>query len=216
MRSAAIRINKARFEAFSDGVFAIAITLLVLGFQVPKLASPSGAGMAASLIGLWPQYLVYVASFITVGIMWFNHYALFHHVRYVTYAALVANLTLLLLVAFLPFPTQLLGQYGLLAPSVFLYCVVMFAIALAYGALYYVVKLAPGERGSVGDYLRTRSLWNTLGPIVYALAMLLAQRWPLWSMILVSLMAIFYASPGAVAAALAASSAGAPPENAAE
>src|SRR5579864_7478544 len=90
-----VSISKSRFEAFSDGVFAIAITLLVLEFHAPDLQSPSDAGLTAALLAIWPQYAVYAASFATIGIMWFNHYALFHNARSVSYGALIANLALL-------------------------------------------------------------------------------------------------------------------------
>ncbi len=199
-----IQISKGRFEAFSDGVFAIAITLLVLGFQPPKLAVVSDAAMTATLLALWPQYLVYVASFVTVGIMWFNHYALFHHARHVSYAALITNLALLLLVAFLPFPTMLLGQYGLLATSVFFYSLIMFAISLCFGVLWYVAKLRPDEGGSFAGYVRSRSAWNTLGPAVYAIAMLLSHYSPLSSVLLIAAIAIFYMLPQTVSSALSA------------
>ncbi len=205
-----IRISKNRFEAFSDGVFAIAITLLVLGFQPPKLAVVTAATMSRALVALWPQYLVYGATFLTIGIMWFNHYALFHHVRHITYGALVGNLCLLLFIAFLPFPTMLLGLYGLLSTLVFLYGLMMLLISACYGALYYVVRLRPGERGSIMGFVRTRSAWNTLGPIVYFAAMVLAFISPLTAILLVVAIAVFYMLPTTVRSALAAGATGSP------
>jgi uncharacterized membrane protein len=207
-----IRISKGRFEAFIDGVFAIAITLLVLGFQAPKVTVVNEATMTAALLAFWPQYLVYVASFVTVGIMWFNHYALFHHARYVSYGALIANLALLLFVAFLPFPTLLLGQDGLLTPLVFFYSLIMFMISLCFGVLWYVAKVRPDERGSFIGFLRSRSAWNTLGPAVYAVAMILAFASPLASLILIAAIAVFYVMPWTVSSALAAGAAGSPDE----
>jgi uncharacterized membrane protein len=207
-----IRISKGRFEAFSDGVFAIAITLLVLGFQPPKLAVVNEATMTGALIALWPQYLVYVVSFVTVGIMWFNHYALFHHARHVTYGALIANLALLLFIAFLPFPTLMLGQYGLLASLVFFYSLIMFMIALCFGVLWYVAKLRPDGRGSLMGFVHSRSAWNTLGPVVYAVAMILAFFSPLASVILIAAIAVFYVMPGTVSSALAAGAGSEPVE----
>jgi TMEM175 potassium channel family protein len=202
-----IQMSKSRFEAFSDGVFAIAITLLVLGFQPPKLAVVSEAAMTNTLLALWPQYLVYAATFVTVGIMWFNHYALFHHVRSVSYAALVGNLALLLFIAFLPFPTVLLGQYGLLASSVFFYALVMLLISLCFGVLHYVTNLQPDERGSILGFLRSRTAWNTLGPVAYVLSMVLAFFSPLASVLLIAAIAVFYMLPSTVSSALASGSA---------
>jgi uncharacterized membrane protein len=197
-----IRISKGRFEAFSDGVFAIAITLLVLGFQPPKLAIISEASVTSSLLAMWPQYVVYAVTFTNVGIMWFNHYALFHDARYVTYAALIANLALLMLISFLQFIMMLLGQDGLLASLVFFYSLIMLLISFCYGVLYYVVKLGPDEHGSVIGYFLSRTAWNTLGPIVYAAAMVLALVKPIASVILIALIAGFYMLPSTVRSVL--------------
>jgi uncharacterized membrane protein len=207
-RGVEIKISKGRFEAFSDGVFAIAITLLVLGFQAPKGNEASAATMGSWLVRLWPQYLVYAATFITIGIMWFNHYALFHHAQHISYGALVANLLLLMLIAFLPYPTLLLGQFGLVPTLLSFYSLLMVLISLCYGALYYVVILKPEERGSIGGFIKSRSLWNTLGPAVYAVAMGLSFASPLGALLLILAMAIFYMLPKSVAAALAAGARG--------
>jgi len=69
----AVQNETARIEAFSDGVFAIAITLLILEIRVP----PRAAGLSTSLLALWPSYLAFVASFMTIGVMWLNHHRLF-------------------------------------------------------------------------------------------------------------------------------------------
>ena len=199
-----IQISKGRLEAFSDGVFAIAATLVVLGFAPPKLTVASDATMAHALVALWPQYLVYAVSFITIGIMWFNHYALFHHAQHVSYAALVANLGLLLFVAFLPFPTALLGQFGLLPTLVIFYSLLMLLISGCYNVLYYVVKLKPDEPASASGFVRTRNAWNTLGPAAYVTAMVFALWSPLMGVLLVAAMAVFYLLPVSVGAALAA------------
>jgi uncharacterized membrane protein len=204
-RDTHIRISKGRFEAFSDGVFAIAITLLVLGFQPPKLAIVNEATMTHALLLLWPQYLVYAVTFATVGIMWFNHYALFHGARNVSYGTLIANLALLMLIAFLPFPTMLLGEYGLLSSLVFFYSLIMVLISVCYGILYFVTKLGLDEPATLVGYLRTRTAWNTVGPVAYAAAALLAFASPLSSVILIAVLAIYYMLPSTVSLALAAS-----------
>ena len=197
-----IAISKGRFEAFSDGVFAIAITLLVLEFHPPELRGATNAAMAHALLLLWPQYFVYTASFLTIGIMWFNHYALFHYAQEISYAALVANLTLLLFVAFLPFPTLLLGRYALLPAAVIYYGLTLIAIALCYGVLWYVATLPHDQRGSIAGYLRTRTVWNTLGVAVYSAGTLLALVSPIGSIILFAAMALYYMHPSSVRLAL--------------
>jgi uncharacterized membrane protein len=106
------RTDTARVEAFSDGVFAIAITLLILEIKVPHL--PEGAGSAdvfRALCGLWPSYLSFIASFAVILIMWVNHHGLFKMVRHADSRFMFANGLLLMLVTFVPFPTALMAEY---------------------------------------------------------------------------------------------------------
>lgn len=95
-----------RLETFSDGVFAIAATLLVLEFSVT-----SGHHLGHQLLHLWPSYLAYVTSFVTIGIIWMNHHHTVSFIGRVDRTFLFVNNLLLLTVAFLPFPTGLVGSY---------------------------------------------------------------------------------------------------------
>jgi uncharacterized membrane protein len=95
----------ARFEAFSDGVFAIAATLLVLEFS----AKP-GSDLGKELVHLWPSYLAYVTSFVTIGIIWMNHHHTVSLIGRTDRTMLFINILLLLTIAFLPFPTKLVAQ----------------------------------------------------------------------------------------------------------
>ena len=95
-------------EAFSDGVFAIAATLLVLEFSVDV---SNGADLGSQLLHLWPSYLAYVTSFITIGIIWMNHHWCVETMARVDRTLPVHQLLLLLTLAFLPFPTKLVAQY---------------------------------------------------------------------------------------------------------
>ena len=97
----------ARIEAFSDGVFAIAITLLVLELKVPT----GTRGLARELAAQWPAYAAYLTSFATIGIMWLNHHRLFTLVRRVDHWLLALNGLLLLGVSVVPFPTELVASY---------------------------------------------------------------------------------------------------------
>src|SRR5260370_2523593 len=99
---------KSRTEAFSDGVFALAITLLIIEVRVPD--SKSGE-LARDLANQWPSYAAYLVSFVIIGIIWVNHHDIFERITTVDRPLLFLNLLLLLTVAFLPFPTALLGQY---------------------------------------------------------------------------------------------------------
>jgi TMEM175 potassium channel family protein len=93
-----------RFETFSDGVFAIAATLLVLEFSV------SGDDLGHELLHIWPSYLAYVTSFLTIGIIWMNHHHTVSLIAHTDRTMLFINNLLLLTVAFLPFPTKLVGD----------------------------------------------------------------------------------------------------------
>ena len=94
-----------RLEAFSDGVFAIAATLLVLEFTVNH-----SKDLAPQLLNLWPAYLAYVTSFVTIGIIWMNHHHTVSMLGRVDRTFLFINILLLLTIAFLPFPTKLVGD----------------------------------------------------------------------------------------------------------
>ena len=97
-----------RLEAFSDGVFAIAITLLVLDIAV---SADAGHDLLGAILGLWPSYLAYVASFATIGAAWLAHNAITEYLERTDTAFVRLNLLLLLLVSFLPFPTKLVADF---------------------------------------------------------------------------------------------------------
>jgi uncharacterized membrane protein len=99
-----------RIEAFSDGVFAIAITLLVLDLKVPS-PSDHGPGLAVLLLRQWPSYLAFATSFAFIGIMWINHHRLFTLIRRSDHMLLLLNSLLLFGVTVVPFPTSLLAAY---------------------------------------------------------------------------------------------------------
>ena len=102
-------MHKGRLEAFSDGVIAIAITLLVLEIRIPRgLADGS---LTHALRVEWPSFGAYFVSFVAIGVMWVNHHSLLHDIKVVDRAILYLNLFLLMGVAFLPFPTALFAEY---------------------------------------------------------------------------------------------------------
>ena len=96
----------ARIEAFSDGVFAIAVTLLILEVKIPAVGAPH---LRVQLLQQWPQYVAFVLSFAFIGIMWINHHRLFNYIRHADNNLLVLNLVLLLGVTIVPFPTAVLA-----------------------------------------------------------------------------------------------------------
>jgi uncharacterized membrane protein len=101
------RFDTGRMEAFSDGVFAIAITLLVLEISVPEEAFTN---LWQGIADQWPSYLAYVTSFLTIGIVWFVHHGIFRRMAFADAIVARANLLLLMVVSFLPFPTGLAAE----------------------------------------------------------------------------------------------------------
>jgi uncharacterized membrane protein len=129
-------MNKARVEAFSDGVFAFAITLLVVTIAQPE----NYRRLAHDLAQRWPSLAAYIVSFAVIGIMWLNHHSVFSHFSHVDRGLVYLNLLLLMTVAFLPFPTGVLGQAlargaGERTAAV-VYGVTMSANAYAWAALW--------------------------------------------------------------------------------
>ncbi|MFY9861347.1 MAG: TMEM175 family protein, partial [Candidatus Cybelea sp.] len=120
-------MNKARFEAFSDGVFAFAITLLALGFVLPELQKPTNRELTLSLLHLWPNLIAYALSFSVIGIMWQNHHALFRLVQHVNRKTVFWNLLLLAGTVLIPFATTTLGSYPTYSAATVLYGLVLSA-----------------------------------------------------------------------------------------
>ncbi len=98
-----------RLESFSDGVIAVAITLLVLGITVPTASS--GHPLSHELASRWPQYVAYAVSFMTIGIIWINHHAMIARLRAADHTILILNLVLLMTIGVLPFATELMAHY---------------------------------------------------------------------------------------------------------
>ena len=165
-----------RVEAFSDGVFAIAITLLVLELKVPK-GSPGT--LPASLAAQWPTYLSYLTSFTTILVMWVNHHQIFNHIRRTTGAFLFLNGLLLLFVTAVPFPTALVSDH-LLGPdartAAAVYSGTYLAIAIAFNALWRYAsggrRLIDPRSDQAGIDAITRNY--RFGPLYYLTAFVLA------------------------------------------
>ena len=101
-------VRISRMEAFSDGVFAIAITLLVLELSIPE---GSEGHLLKAVLSLWPSYLAYIVSFATIGATWLGHNSITHYMHGANTTFLRLNLALLLVVSFVPFPTKLVAEY---------------------------------------------------------------------------------------------------------
>jgi uncharacterized membrane protein len=135
--------GKGRLEAFSDGVMAIAVTLLVLEIHVPARDDLHGS-LGEALLEQWPSYLGYVVSFLVIGIIWVNHHAMFAHIARVDRTILFLNLLLLMVISAIPFPTALLAEYlssgddSHIAAAI--YSATMLAMSVSFLALWYTVS----------------------------------------------------------------------------
>ncbi|WPR66275.1 TMEM175 family protein [Glutamicibacter protophormiae] len=150
-----------RVEAFSDGVMAVAITLLVLDLRVPE--PEPGRSLASGLLELWPNALAYVISFIAIGIMWLSHHTMFHRLAGVDHSVLVLNLVLLLCIVVLPFTTSVLSSY-LDVPGQGVLAAVLYAgsflvtSSLFFALQYHLLKRRPHLLREAPDPVQTRSI----------------------------------------------------------
>jgi len=171
-----------RLEAFSDGVMAIAITLLVLDLSVPARSQLGrNETLRHALAQMWPNYAAYVVSFLIIGIIWMNHHSLFRMIARVDRLTLFLNLLLLMVVSAIPFPTRLLAEYltaggpdSHLAAAV--YSGTMLAMSLAFGALFVSATRRPDLLRPAVDHAVVRASIPrfTGGGAVYALTVVLA------------------------------------------
>ena len=189
-----------RLEAFSDGVFAIAITLLVLDLKVPRELA-EGQTLASALAGLWPAYFGFLTSFATIGIMWINHHRLFQMIGRCDERLLVFNGLLLLGVTFVPFPTGVVAEYVQKPESrtaALFYGGTFFVIAIFFGLLWRHVSkdrrlIDPRVPQEAVDQV-TRAY--RIGPASYLLTALAALISGELSMALNLALAVFWALPG--------------------
>jgi uncharacterized membrane protein len=195
------RRGPERLEAFSDGVFAIAITLLVLEIRVPfgdQLTDPDQ--LITALGALWPSYFGYLISFVTIGIIWANHHNLFRLVARVSHGLILANLLLLLTVAFVPFPTALLAA-TLETPSaqigVLVYAATFVVVAIAFNVLWYEIRTRRGVLRSDVEAWSIAAISRSyrLGPPGYFVAFLGALISPLLGMAVIVVLTLLYLVP---------------------
>ena len=188
-------MSTSRTEAFSDGVFAIAATLLVLELKVPDVEP---GGLSDALTGSWPSYATYVVSFLTIGIIWVNHHAVLDRIRNVNRPLLFMNLVFLMVVAAIPFPTALLGDYlqaghdERLAAAV--YGGTMSLMGVTFGAIWAYAVLSDDLLHARVDRTRARrSLWIfAAGTPLCVLAIGASLLSATLALVIYALLALFY------------------------
>ena len=188
-----------RIENLSDGVFAIAMTLLVLDLRVPEVTSGSQALLSA-LAGMWPKFASFVLGFVLLGTLWVNHHYQFHYIRRADRMLLWLNLVLLMLISALPFGVALLGHYWESPLATALYGAFMLASGACLGANW---KYATHRRRLVAKNLpeaTVRALRDRiiLGLVGYGIAFCLAFLWPPGSIAIYVAMPVLYLLPGRI------------------
>jgi uncharacterized membrane protein len=195
------RRSPERLEAFSDGVFAIAITLLVLEIRVPSGDQVADSDALIKALGaLWPSYIGYAISFVTIGIMWANHHNLFRLVGRVSHGLILSNLLLLLLIGFVPFPTALLAA-TLEEPTaqigVLVYAATFVGVAIAFNILWYEIRIRPGVLRADVDPWSVAAITRSyrLGPPGYLVAFVAALINPWLGMSVIIGLVLLYLLP---------------------
>lgn len=192
------RKETGRVEAFSDGVFAIAMTLLVLNIKVPNTDQPGQLG--SLLWQQWPSYLAFVISFAFIGIMWVNHHRLFVHIRRIDHMLLVLNGALLLGVTAVPFPTAVLAQYLGKADekaATMLYAGTYVVVAVFFNVLWRYAASGHRLLGEEVDEAEVNRITRqyAYGPLLYLACFVLAYINVAASLALNVGLAIFFALP---------------------
>jgi uncharacterized membrane protein len=194
-----------RVEAFSDGVFGIAMTLLVIEIKLPAHELVESHGLLHALIALWPSYLAFLTSFATILVIWVHHHRLFSLITRNDHPFLYWNGLVLFFVTFVPFPTALLAEY-LLHPdarvAANLYTGTFLAISLAFDALWRHAStrlLAMDPTKAMRSEAAQITRRYRFGPPLYLLAFGVSFASEAWSVGLCLLLALFFALRGSPA-----------------
>jgi uncharacterized membrane protein len=194
-------MSTARLEAFSDGVIAIAITLLVLDIKVPP---PGAGGLGHALAEQWPVYAAYVVSFLTIGVIWINHHASIGRLARADHTVLVLNLLLLMAVGALPFTTSLMASYLRESSGEHLAAAIYAGSFLVLGCVFFGLNLyalhsRPGllHEGIDAPARRVLIRRNAIGLLPYALAVAIAPVSSYATLAICAAVAVYYGWPAA-------------------
>jgi len=190
-------VSPARLEMLSDGVIAIAITLLILEIRMPHLEDGRSAAEALrAILGLWPRFAGYFMSFFFIAVFWVNHHRFFRRLRGVDDGLTWWNIALLLCLSFIPLPTAIVGEYPMNpVPILFFACVFMLA-GLVFNAMWRHAR----SRRLYQDWVATASIehvirWGLLGPALYLIAGLSAMIAPVIAWILLVIIPFLFVIP---------------------
>jgi len=193
-------VSSARLETFADGVFAIAITLLVLEIRIPE----PGENVARAILNQWPSFLAYITSFLTIGTIWADHHRLFTVIRGTTYGFLFVNVLLLMPIAFLPYPTAVVARQWFegkdqVVPAMLLYGGTMALVAVLFRVVWRYASsrgLMSAEATSSRAYRRRGELIYRLAPLIYVLGAAASVIDPIVSLLVFLGLAMYWLLPG--------------------
>jgi uncharacterized membrane protein len=183
------RLGSGRLEAFSDGVIAVIITIMVLELKVPESHTPS------ALLALWPTFLAYGLSYLMVAIYWLNHHNLFSYVHEVDTRILWANMLVLFSISFIPFATAFVGASELQSFPVALYGCVMLVCGIAFTALRWAVSRRVKDDPEILALRASAGRKNWASIAIYAVAIPAAFVHPAITLALTFVVALIYADP---------------------
>ncbi len=180
--------KRSRLEDFSDGVTAIAITLLAIELKVPHLWSTTISGSVEELLPLLPSVLVFILSFVTIAIFWVNHHQLTQHLERVGKRVIWGNMLFLFFLSLIPFATVAIGENPSNPLAMLTYCLVLFGGSVSFTILRFFVH----KKGEIHGRSFRRGI---IGPLVYALAAI-ACLFSVWSAYaLLAIPPLFYFLP---------------------
>jgi TMEM175 potassium channel family protein len=188
-------LTTARLETFSDGVFAIAATLLIL--NVDGQVARDVPDLGARLLHIWPSYVAYAVSFITIGIMWINHHTTMGQIDRIDRRFMVATIGLLMCIAFVPFPTRIVAEHvrgGGTRDAALLYGLTLVATAIMFSVTWLYASVGGRLLRADADPKTVSGITRSYlpGPWIYLAATLIAFVSPVTSIVLFLAIAVFY------------------------
>jgi uncharacterized membrane protein len=188
-----------RLEFYSDGVFAIAATLLCVDLKVPRPNELAGTTLLDALAQHWPSFVAFFASFFFIGIAWAAHHDMFHYIRHTNHILLMINLVFLVSIALQPFSTALMAEYfgkPHEQTAAFIYYAVLLLAGLSYNAIWLYASHSSLTETRLDDRLR-RALTReyAIVPLLFATAMVTSLWSVRWSFIPVLALYVFFALP---------------------
>jgi uncharacterized membrane protein len=186
----------SRLEAFSDGVFAIAITILIFDIKAPT----NTQNLLPALIALWPSYLAYVISFLLIGLLWANHHVMFEHIIRADRLLMFFNTLLLLVVAFVPFATSVLAA-TLRNGTGENVAVALYGATRIVAGLLFIAIWSHASRGGLFDAgvttpaIRRMTRHILFGPATYAIGAVIGYFLPIIGVVIYALLILFYWLP---------------------